>query len=183
MAWFARSAIRNGCAEFTTQEFQTQRSLVQEAMYDRLTAGLRTAIATDIVDVQLPNIERPYEYEREVDRKESARNDIDKAENERAQALTQAHTGLLAAQTTANKTLDSARTSAANALTMARAEADVIAGQYAALGLTYANVKTTHAMSDEALLTYVATRLHGATVGATFGLAAPARASYADDLV
>ena len=182
LAWHSRSAIRNGCAEFTTQEFQTQRSVVQGAMYDRLKDRLSAYMETDVVDVQLTNIARPAEYEVEVDAKEGARNDIDKAENERAQALTQANTVLLEAQINANKTLDTARTAAENALTVAQAEADVITGRYAALAETYLAVKDTHAMSTEALLTYIATRLHGDTRGATFGLDAPAQTSYVGDL-
>lgn len=50
------------------------------------------------------------------------------------------------------------------------------------LAETYLAVKTTHGMSNEALLTYVATRLQGDTVGATFGLDAPAKTSYMGDL-
>ena len=182
LSWHSRSAIRNACAEFTTQEFQTQRSLVQSAIYDKLAARLASYLDTDVVDVQLTFIERPAGYEYEVDRKEAARNDIDKAENERAQALTQANTVLLEAQINANKTLDTARTTAANALTYAQAQADVITGRYVSLAETYLAVKTTHGMSNEALLTYVATRLQGDTVGATFGLDAPAKTSYIGDL-
>lgn len=182
MRWHARSAIRNGCADFGAQEFQTQRSLVQEEIYDRLRTRLDEIMGTDVIDVQLTNIERPAEYEREVDAKEGARNDIDKAENERAQAVTQANTVLLAAETAANKTLDTARTTAANTLTYADSEASVITGRYETLASTYAKVRRIHNMTSEALLTYVATRLRGQNKASVIGITGPAKVSYADEL-
>ena len=61
MKWHARSAIRNGCALYLAQEFQTKRSLVQEEIYNRLTTRLDDRMGTDVIDVQLTNIERPAE--------------------------------------------------------------------------------------------------------------------------
>ena len=107
--------------------------------------------------------------------------DIDKANNERAQAITQAQTKLLAAETAANKTLDTARTAAQNTLVAATAEASVLTTRYATLAATYKNVKTIHGMSNEALLTYIATRLRG-SVAATISLDGPAQTSYIDEL-
>ena len=49
------------------------------------------------------------------------------------------------------------------------------------LAATYKNVKTIHAMSNEALLTYIATRLRG-SVAATISLDGPAQTSYIDEL-
>ena len=181
LAWQARAAIRNGCAKYAAQEFQTQRGLVQTEIYTLLSERLDRFMHTDVIDVQLVYIKRPPEYESEVDAKESARNDIDKANNERAQAITQAQTKLLAAETAANKTLDTARTAAQNTLVAATAEASVLTTRYATLAATYKNVKTIHGMSNEALLTYIATRLRG-SVAATISLDGPAQTSYIDEL-
>ena len=181
LAWQARAAIRNGCAKYAAQEFQTQRGLVQTEIYTLVSERLDRFMHTDVIDVQLVYIKRPPEYESEVDAKESARNDIDKANNERAQAITQAQTKLLAAETAANKTLDTARTAAQNTLVAATAEASVLTTRYATLAATYKNVKTIHAMSNEALLTYIATRLRG-SVAATISLDGPAQTSYIDEL-
>merc|ERR1712159_77645 len=82
LAWQARAAIRNGCAKYAAQEFQTQRGLVQTEIYTLLSERLDRFMHTDVIDVQLVYIKRPPEYESEVDAKESARNDIDKANNE-----------------------------------------------------------------------------------------------------
>jgi regulator of protease activity HflC (stomatin/prohibitin superfamily) len=181
LAWQARAAIRNGCARYAAQEFQTQRGLVQTEIYTLVSERLDRFMHTDVIDVQLVYIKRPPEYESEVDAKESARNDIDKANNERAQAITQAQTKLLAAETAANKTLDTARTAAQNTLVAATAEASVLTTRYATLAATYKNVKTIHGMSNEALLTYIATRLRG-SVAATISLDGPAQTSYIDEL-
>ena len=181
LAWQARAAIRNGCAKYAAQEFQTQRGLVQTEIYTLVSERLDRFMHTDVIDVQLVYIKRPPEYESEVDAKESARNDIDKANNERAQAITQAQTKLLAAETAANKTLDTARTAAQNTLVAATAEASVLTTRYATLAATYKNVKTIHGMSNEALLTYIATRLRG-SVAATISLDGPAQTSYINEL-
>ena len=53
--------------------------------------------------------------------------------------------------------------------------------RYATLAATYKNVKTIHGMSNEALLTYIATRLRG-SVAATISLDGPAQTSYVDEL-
>merc|ERR1712196_86245 len=113
--------------------------LVQTEIYTLVSERLDRFMHTDVIDVQLVYIKRPPEYESEVDAKESARNDIDKANNERAQAITQAQ----------------------NTLVAATAEASVLTTRYATLAATYKNVKTIHGMSNEALLTYIATRLRG----------------------
>ena len=155
----ARSAIRNACAAYTTQEFQTQRAQVQTEIYDRLLYRLDSWMKTDVIDVQLANIERPGEYEAEVDDKESARNDIEQAENERTQALTQANTILLQAYTAANRTIDTANTDASNALTKARADADIITERYNALTESYIAARTRLGLDGSALLDYVKIRL------------------------
>ena len=60
-------------------------------------------------------------------------------------------------------------------------QASVLTTRYATLAATYKNVKTIHGMSNEALLTYIATRLRG-SVAATISLDGPAQTSYIDEL-
>jgi len=173
----ARSAIRNACAAYDTQQFQTQRAQVQTSIYDQLLARLGNYVDTDVIDVQLSNIQRPEEYESEVDEKERARNDIDQAQNEREQALTRANTVLLQAYTTANRTLDTARTNAQNTLERARADADVVAARYAALADSYKAAKATLDYDDKAILNYISVRL----VNEATAIDNPASASVALD--
>lgn len=155
----SRSAIRNGCASFTTQEFQTNRAQVQTDIYDRLIDRLGSQMETDVIDVQLSNINRPEAYEKEVDEKEAARNDIDQAENEREQAITQSQTVFLQAQTAANRTIDTAETNGENRVTEAEAEAEVVTSKYYALSESYYNAKIALKLNDEELLNYIKTRL------------------------
>ena len=126
--WRGRRARPSGTAARNTPPRNSRRSAASSR--PRSTRCCRAALDrfmhTDVIDVQLVYIKRPPEYESEVDAKESARNDIDKANNERAQAITQAQTKLLAAETAANKTLDTARTAAQNTLVAATAEASVL---------------------------------------------------------
>lgn len=166
----ARSAIRNSCAIFTTQEFQTKRAQVQLDIYDRLLVRLGKYMETDVIDVQLSNIQRPREYEAEVDAKEQARNDIDQAENERDQALTRAKTVLLQAYSSANKTVNTAETNAENMLVEARAKAEVIRSRYQALAASYSIAKRLHNFTDGEVLAYVANRLVGETSDTTVAL-------------
>lgn len=166
----ARSAIRNSCAAFTTQEFQTKRAQVQLDIYDRLLARLGVYMETDVIDVQLSNIQRPREYEAEVDAKEQARNDIDQAENERDQALTRAKTVLLQAYSSANKTVNTAETNAENTLVEARAKAEVIRSRYQALAASYSIARRLHNFTDDEILVYVANRLVGETSETTVAL-------------
>ena len=170
----ARSAIRNACAAYTTQEFQTKRAQVQTEIYDRLLARLDDdPLKTDVVDVQLANIQRPDAYEDEVDEKESARNDIDQAQNERTQALTRANTVLLQAVTVANRTIDTAETDAANTKITAEAQANVIEERYAQLTKSYAAARDRLLLDDDALLRYVTTRVVADMQGATVALDSP----------
>ena len=81
-------------------------------------------------------------YEATVELKENARNDIDLANAERDQAITQADTMLLEAQAEANRTLNSASTSVSIIRKKAESQALAITRQYAAWQSMYGTVKS-----------------------------------------
>lgn len=175
----SRSGIRNACAKFTAQEYQTQRAAVQQEMFRsvkaRLLSGKMHAL---VIELQVTNIERPKKYEAAVDAKEGAKNEIARVTSQRTQELVKANTKLMQTQVQANKTIDSAQTDAAMTAKTAEAEAAIVLGRYKSQGALYKQVRATRGLSAEGLLAYIGTRLIDELNGITVGLPAPAKVSY-----
>jgi len=181
MSYKARSGIRNACAKFMAQEFQTKRSLVQTKMNDDLRLRLNKAgseMGATILDLQLTQVDRPASYELAVDAKENARNNIDKVKNDKDQLITKANTDLLKAQIAANKTTASANTAAVMTKATAAAEAAIVMGKYTAQASTFKQAKADASLSDEGLLAYLAIRLTDELTGITLGMEKPAQLAY-----
>lgn len=175
----SRSGIRDACSLFTAQGFQTSRAAFQgetlNQLKRRLVAGQMHAT---IIELQVTNINRPVGYEKAVDAKEAARNEIDRIKNKRTQLVTQAFTKLMKVKVAANKTIDTANTAAAITTRNADAEAAIVLGRYKAQGELYKKVRSTRGLSAEGLLAYIGTRLVDELNGIVVGLDAPARMSY-----
>lgn len=110
------SAVQHTCSDFNVTDFQNNRALIQNAMYDTLKIKLQ-GDKTDIVEegvyalansLQLQNVDIPSEYKSAVSEKQKAQEDILLAANQREQELTKARTGLLAANEEAVKIMANA---------------------------------------------------------------------------
>lgn len=154
----SRSSIRHTCSDFTSDDFQKNRSMVHESMEIDIKEYIDNLKST-IVELQLRNIDRPLNYENAVQNSESARSDITLALNERKQKLTAADTLLVEAKQYANKTLDSAMTQSELIIETANIEADTIINWYNVRDNVYKNVKDTHKLTDKQLLSYIGNKI------------------------
>ena len=91
-------------------------------------------------DYQVSDIRRPKEYETVVREKESAKQNIKIARQERPRILTAAKTKLLEAKTQSNITLNIARTNARIRVKKAENEAKAILNAYVTEATTYKSV-------------------------------------------
>jgi len=179
----SRSGIRNACAMHTAKQYQEQRGQVQIDMFAQLKLRLQNGnMRANLLDLQLTQVDRPVSYEAAVDAKESAKNYIAQATNNRAQAITIAETELLKIEIDANKTLNTAATQKSITEKNAEAEAAVVYGRYVSQAQTYYTVRSNRSMTSEGLLAYISTRLIDELGNMTVGLEAPATMSYKDEL-
>ena len=73
-------------------------------MTEKVGDDLRSMLDATVLTLNLRNIERPFKYQDAVNARESARADIDLADEQRKQELTKASTTRLESFLTANKT-------------------------------------------------------------------------------
>ncbi|CAD5115415.1 unnamed protein product [Dimorphilus gyrociliatus] len=153
----AQSAVHEACSNFNTSQFQTERGSFQTAVKDILLKRLGE-VFTDIADLQMQNIQRPRSYEIVVQNKETAREDIDVARQERPRLMALAKNKLEEAKNEAEITLQKATSNARVILTAAEAEAKGIETQYESEAAVYKTLKNTLRFSNEDFIKYLATR-------------------------
>ena len=157
----ARSSIRHTCSDFTSVDFQQSRSLVHNQMENDVRKSIQDVLFSDVIELQLKNIDRPKAYENSVEAAEAARSDIPLALNEREQKMTSVQTKLVESRQAANKTLDSANKRAEVILTAANIEAETISHWYDVRKNVYSRVKSVLGLSVEELLSYLGNELFG----------------------
>ena len=84
--WAIQSGVHNTCSQFLITEFQEERGRVQDSLLAKCRAKAES-LMTQVIDVQLQNIDIPGEYTMAIESKERAREDINLAYNERAQLV------------------------------------------------------------------------------------------------
>jgi len=180
----ARSAMRHGCGNFTAQEFQTDRALVQDTMERKVKEMCGESFKATVKLLQLKNIERPALYQAAVEGKESARSDIILATNERQQKLTVSRTALDKANQLAISTLDSAYTDGNITIAFAKADATAVTERYQAYADSYGDAMTTHNLTQAGVLSYFGSQMVGGKAGPdqTMNLPATAKVSYVSEL-
>ena len=109
-------------------------------------------------DYQVSDIRRPKEYETVVREKESAKQNIKIARQERPRILTAAKTKLLEAKTQSNITLNIARTNARIRVKKAENEAKAILNAYVTEATTYKSVMEIQNLTIDGVLAYLTTR-------------------------
>jgi len=85
------AAIHESCSRFNTSQFQSERGKFQKHLGDGLLKKY-TIVGCETSDIQVNNIKRPYKYEKAIQDKESAREDIEVANNEQPRRVTEAMT-------------------------------------------------------------------------------------------
>lgn len=173
------SAIHDSCSRFNTSQFQAERGKFQEDLTSRLVDKFET-LSCDVTDLQVNNIERPRAYENAIKAKESAREDIEVARNERPQRLTEAQTIKLEAQTEAEIILNEANSEAKIILKRATADGKGILDQYMKEADSYKELKETNSLDNKGFLAYMGIRaISNAKNPVHIGMKAPAQSSYA----
>jgi len=110
------SAVQHTCSDFNVTDFQTVRTLIQDAMQTNIAAPHRGSLngTTDegvyalASSLQLRNVILPSQYTDAIASKQRAEEDIALAKNQRTQETTKANTEKLAAEEEARKIRDSA---------------------------------------------------------------------------
>jgi len=158
LKFLARASIYDACSKFNTSEFQTRRSFFQEVVYTTMVKRFATVNA-DITDLQVSNIKRPSEYETVVRNKESAKENINIARNERPRALIEAETAKEEAVTQGRISVQKATSNSRVTLSKAEAEATSILSALKAEAEAYANIMRSQGLSADGLLSYLGVRV------------------------
>lgn len=156
--FLARASIHDSCSKFNTSEFQTRRSFFQEFVYTTMLKRF-TEVNADITDLQVSNIKRPAEYETVVRNKESAKENINIAKNERPRALIEAETKKEEAVTQGRISVQTANSDSRVILSKAEAEAASILAALKAEAEAYANIIRSQDLSVDGLLSYLGVRV------------------------
>ena len=139
-------------------------------------------VSAEITDLQVSNIERPKSYETVVRNKESAKENIKIAKNERPRQLIEAKSLREEAVTQAQITVEQAKSGGRIILSKADAEAASIMAAYEAEAEAYANIMTSQKLSVDGLLSYLGVRAIAETNNTVnVGLPAPAKTTYTYD--
>lgn len=154
----AQEVIHDTCSLFNVTEFQTSRVQFQNKILDTLNERLKLNFKTSVRSVQVSNIQRPLEYEKVVRDKESAKQNIQVAIQERPRILTAANTKKREAETEANITLGVAQTNARIMISKAHIEAQGILNAFTTEAKTFEEIKILQNLTVSGLLSYITTR-------------------------
>jgi len=186
------SAVQHSCSAFNVTNFQSMRNLIQLDMFEEIKKKLEGSNGMDdnthdgvyarAVSLQLKNVELPFEYTDAVSDKQSAKEDIALAKNQRNQELTKANTELFAVQAESTKILENAL----NDVNVTLTEADLTAAQtmftFAEETETIKQAKETFNLTTNGLLSYMANQLYAETPNLKASIRAPVDISVRDEL-
>jgi len=173
-----QAAVHDTCAHFNTTAFQSMRGYFQIKLLEEMKTSLSPFYAI-LRDIQVNNVRRPSDFETAVKDKEAAKENIKIAENERPKLLTQARTEYQKALKQAQIIKERAETDSNIIRNQADAEAEVVRVQYATETDTYLELKKKMRLDVEALLTYMAIRVIGASNNDVYiNLKSPAQVKY-----
>lgn len=118
-----------------------------------------TSVNADITDLQVSNIKRPSEYETVVRNKESAKENIEIARNQRPRALIEAKTAKEEAVTQGLINVQQATSDSKVILSKAEAEATSILAALEAEAEAYSNIMRSQGLTVDGLLSYLGVRV------------------------
>lgn len=177
-----RAVVYSVCGQFRTEQFQTERSTVEDAVRIGLQDAMKQFFS-EVATVQIGDISRPDTFEQAVRRKETARENVEVARNERERRIIQANTTLLENITQAGIILDRARTDASILIARSQAEAQAIRDEFVAELETYSKLMADNNLTVEGLLAYLGSRVIEDSEEEVFAnVAHPANPSYAGRL-
>merc|ERR1719330_190041 len=186
------SAIQHSCSAFNVTNFQSLRNLIQIDMFEELKIKLEGTNSTNVelhdgvyaraVSLQLKNVDLPVEYTNAVSDKQSAKEDIALAKNQRNQELTKANTELFAIQAETKKILENAL----NDVNVTLTEADLTAAQtiftFAEETETIQQAKETFNLDTNGVLSYMANQLYAEAPTLRALIREPAKISFREEL-
>ena len=118
-----------------------------------------TSVNADITDLQVSNIKRPSEYETVVRNKESVKENIEIARNQRPRALIEANTAKEEAVTQGLINVQKATSDSKVILSKAEAEASSILAALEAEAEAYASIMRSQGLTVDGLLSYLGVRV------------------------
>lgn len=150
-----REAIKDTCSNFTANEFNDYRGVIQRAMESNIEkAYVENQGWWTLGFLQLQNINQPKDYVEAILAVQEAEQDINAAENERPLVLVQAYTNLTVTQREADEILVVAHGEANGILAKAAEEGEAIFNEFQERATSLANVKTGLAMTTDEFLDY-----------------------------
>ncbi|KAK3745340.1 hypothetical protein QZH41_018903, partial [Actinostola sp. cb2023] len=174
----ALSSMYDACSRFNTSQFQSQRATFQESVLSTMDKRFKE-VSADLTDLQVSNIQRPTSYEKVVRDKESAKENINIALNERPRKLVQAKSTKEDAIKNGQIAVQTAKSNSKILSTKTNAEVQSILSRYDAEARAFSTLKTKQNMTVEGLLSYLSTRVIAERKNTlSVGLDAPAKTKY-----
>lgn len=185
------SAIQNSCSAFNITNFQSQRNLIQADMFRELTIKLEGSnvdlaehdgVYARAVSLQLKDVDLPAEYTAAVSDKQSAKEDIALAKNQRNQELTKANTEFLAAEQEAKKILDGAENDVNITITAALLKANQTLFAFEQETQTIVQAKEKFDLDNKGIISYLANELYAKVPNLKASVLEPVQISHREEL-
>lgn len=168
----------DACSRFNTSQFQSQRATFQENVLTTMNKRFQE-VSADLTDLQVSNIIRPKSYEKVVRDKESAKENINIALNERPRKLVQAKSAKEDAIKNGQIAVQTATSNSKILKTKTDAEVQSILTRYDAEARAFATLKQAQNMTVDGLLSYLSTRVVAERNNTlSVGMDAPAKTKY-----
>ena len=179
------SAIQHTCSDFNVTDFQTVRTIIQQAMQTNLRIKLEGSLngTTDAgvyalaTSLQLRNVELPAAYKDAIASKQRASEDIALAKNQRTQETTKANTEKLAAEEEARKILDSAYNTGNVTLIEANLKAQETLFAFEKETEVLEQAKDSFNLTTDGILAYMTNQLYASTGSLAVTVGEPAKMS------
>ncbi|KAL3909145.1 MAG: hypothetical protein SGILL_008204 [Bacillariaceae sp.] len=186
------SAMHHACGDFFISDFQNKRGDIQEQMLQNLRLKLEgdqeegettgEGVFAVAISVQLKNLKLPDEYNKAVENKQAAEEDIALAIAQRKQSTTKAETELLKAHEDARKILNSANSEAEVLSTEANLKASETTYAFEKEAETIVELKNALNLSTEGVLTALANNLYSEAKNLKVTAGQPAKLGRQDEL-
>ena len=159
-----------------------QTSILDEFREKIEPSGADLNLFSSAVSVQLRNLEIPEAYSNAVSAKQRAAEEIDLAENQRVQIVTEANTLKLNAAITANEIVNAATSDADIRIEEASYKANATLLEFSSEASIYTNLITNLDLTSEGFLSYMGTRLVESKSQVSIDGLEPAKLSYREEL-
>jgi len=183
------SAIHHSCADFRISSFQNERGVIQQRMEENLSLKLAGKNQTGVdgvyarsVSLQLSNLDLPWRYTDAITEKQSAKEDIALAINQRAQEVTKAEAQLKASKEQARKIIDTAENDANITIAKAQLKVEEILDAFGKEVRTIVAVKERLNLTIEGILGYTTNKLISIVPNLKVTAGEPAKFSQKDEL-